>query len=430
MAINQAAKKKLSSNVKTRHELEEKIFQDVCANRYFAREMAYPFAVLENDTKKVVLGSNAHITSRVNASPILQIEIREIVSKALGGVDVGVEVKNARDEFLETQKRIDKKIAKDKEEERILAEVEGQKIEGKCNLIPFPAKENKTRSDLTVERHSLFAANTFKGDFRSHERKIRNHETRETSTLRVEIGDRDGQVRGVLKQKHQEAFYKLSQMWAKQNYQIKHVGNSSFGYIEVSAYELTQKLRADDGGKTYKEVMLLLKEMSSIRIDIRKIHVDGTCDIKNFALLSYESHATYFNEGTLKTRTGGESRIHIIFSDFVTNSFLRKDIKTLMLDPYFKLKDKGRKGVSQLLYTMLDYELSTKEKFNISLVNLSKRLGITQYGFKSKRKQVLQGSIDTVNGSLILDEKHKIHCHMVESEDERDWILIATRVQP
>jgi len=427
-AVNKKFAKKSKENF---YDLENKIFESVCSNQYFKSEILYPFAVLENDSKKVVLGSNAYVSNRVNDSILLQMELEKIVSDSLGGVKVGVDLKKANNEFLATQKRIDDRIEKAKKEEQALLEIEEQKIEGKCKLIPFPVKENKVRSDLTIERHALFAANTFKGDFRTHERKIRDPKTGEISTLRVEIGDPTGHIRGagVLKQKHQEAFYKLSQIWAMENYQIKESKEKLSGYIELSPYDLVQKLRGDSGGRTYKQALQLLTEMSVIRVNIKKLNINNkTCSLQNFTLLSYEWDAKDFNEETIKCLPGGKARVRINFSDFITNNFLRKNIKSLTLGPYLSLRDHGRKGVAQLLYTMLDYELSTKDRFNISLVKLCKRLGLAQYGFKSKRKEKLKGSIDAVNGTAILGGKHRIDCYLTESGDGKDWILIAQKI--
>jgi hypothetical protein len=100
----------------------------------------------------------------------------------------------------------------------------------------------------------------------------------------------------------------------------------------------------------------------------------------------------------------------------------------LMLNPYFSLKDQGRKGVAQLLYTMLDYELASKDTFHISLLKISERLGLSQYRFKSKRKEKFKSSINMVNGSPILDGKYKINAYIVDAEDKKDWIFVARKV--
>lgn len=100
-----------------------------------------------------------------------------------------------------------------------------------------------------------------------------------------------------------------------------------------------------------------------------------------------------------------------------------------MLDPYLALKDQARAGLTQLLYTMLDYELSSKDHFHISLINLCSRLGLSTYEYKSARKRVFNLSVKQLCGQPIISGKYKIDCHLAEAEDEKDWVLVARRTQ-
>lgn len=430
MDFKSAADTKYSNDGRINIEdLESQIFERLQSDLYF-KDILEPFAVLKKSATMVILGSTQKIVGKVNYNFTLENNLREIVASIMNNPCISVEVRVAEDEFQKVTKRIQKISAKKKKNLEIENEIQRQKIQGKCNLIPFPVKENKVRSDLTVERYAIFAANTFKGDFRLYERKIKDPQTGENIIFRIEVGDKIGQVRGVLKQKHQETFYKLVQLWAEQNYSIIPDDSEKFlyGSFELSVYELVKKIRNDDAGHHYQSVMRLLKEMSTIRVCIKKIYEDNSFDFEDFTLLSFGSSAKGFNEKTLKHKSGGFSKIRICFSDFVTYNFLQKNIKTLMLNPYLSLKDKGRKGVAQLLYTMLDYELSSKSKFHISLENLSKRLGVTQYQYKSKRKEKLVSSIKAINGTTILDGKFKIDALLVESEDKKDWVLVAKAI--
>jgi hypothetical protein len=164
--------------------------------------------------------------------------------------------------------------------------------------------------------------------------------------------------------------------------------------------------------------------MSIIRVNIEKLFVDeDVSDLDNFTLLSCE----WFSRKAHKGFSLNEMKVQIRFSKFVTDNFLKKNVKSLMLDPYFSLKDKGRKGVAQLLYTMLDYELASKDKFNISLTNLSNRLGLAQYKYKSDRKRKLELAVKSLNGHKILDNQYEIKAYLEESEDGEDWVFVARR---
>lgn len=410
-------------------ELEDTIFEKLALD-YRLKDVLHPLAVLEKTESRVLLGSTKEIAAKVNYNYLTECALRELVGAIVDDKNIKVEIKAAESKVEAVKRRIDERLNKQKEDKVALTEMEAQISEGRCNLVPFPVKENKARSDLVVERHSLFAANTFKGDFRGHERKVKDLETGEISTLRVEIGDQTGQVRGVLKQKHQEAFYKLSQAWSKQHYQIDEDEKKTLkGSMSLSVYDLVQLLRGNDGGRNYKDVFRLLNEMATIRINIKKINKDGTCDVQNFTLLHYSWHAKGFNESTLRPNAGGESNVNIYFSEFITNQFLKKNIKSIMLDPYLSLKDQARTGLTQLLYTMLDYELSSKDHFHISLLNLCARLGLSSYKYKSDRKRVFNLSIKHLHGKPIKNSSYRISCHLAEAEDKKDWILVTCRSQ-
>ena len=420
--------KNFSESKRALSELEDRIIEKISAD-YRLKEINKPFVVLELDKSRVVLGSTKEIVGKVDYNYAFKRILEEIIGALIGNAFVKIELKIAEAEFQALKKRIHNNIAAQKKEAAVLEDIDAQRKEGKCNLIPFPFKENKVRSELTIERHALFAANTFKDDFRVYERKIKNSHTGDELILRIEIGDRTGLVRGVLKQKHQEAFYKLAQIWSEQEYKVEEDKQSLFGSIELSVYELVQKLKKDDAGQNYQKALQLLREMAAIRVNIKKIDIKkDTCDIQDFTILSYEWQAKQFSEKTLRPKAEGDSRVHIRFSDFITDNFLRKNVKSLMMTPYLSLKDKGRKGVAQLLYTMLDYELSSKDKFHISLLKLSERLGISYYRFKSKRREKIESSINMVNDAIILDGKYMINTYIVDAEDKKDWVLVARRV--
>jgi len=422
--------KNFSESKRALSELEDRIIEKISAD-YRLKEINKPFVVLELDKSRVVLGSTKEIVGKVDYNYGFKRILEEVIGTLIGNSFVKIELKIAEAEFQALKKRIHNNIAAQKKEAAVLEDIDAQLKEGRCNLIPFPFKENKVRSELTIERHAIFAANTFKGDLRTYERKIKNPLSGEEFILRIEIGDRTGKIKGmgVLKQKHQEAFYKLAQIWSDSEYKLEQEERPFiYGYLELSVYDLVQKLRGDDAGNNYQKVLQLLNEMSSIRINIKKLDTkNGSCDIQDFSILSYDWRAKNFNQKTLRPNSNGESKVRIRFSDFITDNFLRKNVKSLMLNPYFSLKDQGRKGVAQLLYTMLDYELASKEMFHISLINLCSRIGLAQYKYKSDRKRKLESLVTLLNGKPILDGKYEIISYLEEAEDRRDWVFTARR---
>ena len=138
----------------------------------------------------------------------------------------------------------------------------------------------------------------------------------------------------------------------------------------------------------------------------------------------------HFNEKTLRPSSDGQSKVTITFSEFITNNFLLREIKSLMLSPYLSLKDKGGKGTAQLLYSMLDYELSSKKTFHISFINLANRLGVRSYNYKSQRKQKMEPIIRSVAGKEILSGTSLVRSKIYQNEDKSDWIALFEKFEP
>lgn len=390
------------------------------------KDLHLPYAVISVSDTEVTLGvpkeARADITNNFLVRSALEDALKDITGTALV-----VRTAVAEQEWREARARIDLHTKKQEKKERTEAEVTRQIEAGKCNLIPFPDLESKIRTDLNIERHSIFASNTFQGDLRIIERE---YDTRsgDKVTSRVRVGDADGVVKGVLKQKHQEAFYKLLEEWAKQGYPVIKDGDECHASIHLSAYELVKIITGDDCGRHYREVLILMKEMASIRVNIKNHYEKADyAETEDFSLLSYRWKSKQFNEKTLLPHPSGDSVVKILLSPSVTTNFLKKRIKPLMLKPYLKLKD-SKAGLGQLLYSMLDYELSRKPTHHITLVLLSKRLGLTEYKHKSQRKRRIEPSVTALKGIELLDSKYSLKTGLVESKDKTDWVLVSERV--
>lgn len=415
-----------SSTKISTHTLEEQLYEKTKQHHNFGSNVF--LAIVHMDENHIMLGcDNDGFTHLYRNEHLYCIDLRSILL-ALTGKNLAIEYKRAPQEVSTLKKRL---YALEKAQQRhaiMQEETLRQKQEGRCELVPFPLEEHKVRSDLTIEQHAIFAANTYKGNYRVFTRTFRPSPSSDPVTVTIEVGDKYDRIPGVLKQKHQEAFYKLSQIWSEQEYCLDSQSHKdlSLGAIKISAYELVCLLRTNDSGQNYKSVLQLLQDMSNIRVKITRENLKtNEVKIQDFSLLSYEWQTNMI--GKRHSQNDTESQVKIWFSNFVTENFLKKHVKALLVDPYLGLKDKGRKGVAQLIYTMLDYELSSKESFNISLRNLAERLGTTQYSFKSKRKEKMESSIEMVNNSPILDGAFKVNCFLSKSDKKNDWILMAKR---
>lgn len=423
MKITQPSSECLTETSKIDPEtLEQAIFVALMGNQQF-NGLPLPCAVLSVRDDMVELGvSNKFHDAIVGnyCNYLAQREFDELMTRLLGN-GVRHKIVRAEEASIAAAKRIE-----------VRKEVEAQKKTGMCNIVPFPVSDpnRKIRTELTIERHALFASNTFKGDFRVYEREMVDPETGAPLTIRVEIGDPKGRVHGVLIQKHQEILYKLFEIWGDEGYKISEHDGLIQGTLSCSVYELIKILRTDDSSRHYNDIQELLSEMAAIRVRIETNNqVTGKGSARHFSLLSYEWHTKQFNKATLRPNEETESsKVYIRFSSFITESFLGKQIKPLMLKPYLGLKDRGGKGVAQLLYSMLDYELASKDEFHITLSKLAERLGATKYKFKSLQRQKLEPSLKSLANTMILDGKYRLQITLRESNKKDDFVLDARRI--
>lgn len=305
-------------------------------------------------------------------------------------------------------------------------DVAQQKCEGNCSLIPFPQVATQPfRSELVLERHPLFVVNAFKDDCFIHERTVEHPESGEPIVQRVMVGKTDvqGKSYGVLKQVHQEVFYKLLKLWGDQGYPLE----GTLGVIKTTVYDLVRALRGNDAAPHYRRVKELIRDLSSIPITLENGYTwQGLQDLDEFSLIAdVKWNVRKLNKETLRPKQGGISNVKIFLSETVTEGFLRKNVKQLLWQPYAALGKRAQ--IARLLYPILDYELASKDHFHIALRPLAARLGMAIQRYKSDRKRPFAQAIKHLQGKPILGEKYKLHLQLTDAADGDDVILKASR---
>lgn len=323
-----------------------------------------------------------------------------------------------------------------KKQAELAAEIEQQKAAGRCNLIPFPAVATQPfRSELNIEKYPLFVVNFFKEDWWEYTRTLKHPNSGESVIQKITVGklDKTDRARGVLKQTHQQIFYKLLRLWGEKDYPIverydeEKKEKIAFGVIETTVYELVTYLRGNDSAKHYHKVQHILQDLAAIPIVCEcQYEWQKTKDRLQFTLLGGISWKELkINPNTRRPLQDGASRVIISFSPFVTEGFLRKNVKQLLLTPYEEL---GRKAeIARLLYPMLDYELSEKEFYHITLINLEERLGLLHRPSKEHRKRIFTSALKKLNGRPILGEQFTLGIHLRLTKDGDDYCLEAKR---
>ena len=338
------------------------------------------------------------------------------------------------------QKQLVREREQDVEEERQLwlSQVE----RGRCNVVPFPVVATQPfRSELSVEQNSLFVANRYKGHCFVREWEVQHPSgSGEPVQKKLTVGEPDPKAGGygVLKQIHQDVFYKLLQLWEERQHELEEAAKEDgkearvVGSFTVSAYKLVMAIRGNDGAAHYRRVHTLLRQLASIPVRLETTYPwQSSKDIAEFTLLDGVSwEATNIDVDTLRPKDGGKYEVHIRFSKFVTEGFMKKRVKALLATPYEQLAAPGRGGtgeLAKLLYPYLDSQLATKESYHVRLESLLAHFGLATYRHKSKRKEKISHALAALRGAAILGGRYVLRLSLRESADGKDYVLLAHR---
>ncbi len=300
----------------------------------------------------------------------------------------------------------------------------------RCNVRPLPAVATRPfRSDLTVEKNTIFLSNQFRGDFYTFEHEIPHPDSGEPVIRRVTVGkenDRD-RGRGVLTQVHQDVFYKVLQLWQEQGHPLGQVGARSYGIVTASRYRLVSFIRGagSDRAEDYLRVQQLLRDLAATPVVLENVYTwQGFREREGFTLLA---------EVRWREDDGG-GRASILLSSFVTDGFLNRNYKILLGAPYDSLRapeKDGRRGaqmeIARLLYPFLDMQLAKKDEYHSKLDNLAERFGFSRYPYKSQRYRRMLPTACALDGLPIQREQYRLRVQLDESKDGSDYMLVARR---
>lgn len=343
-------------------------------------------------------------------------EVRRMVLAAAEQLDLGDEIEQGQLEERELARR-------------------RQLTRGHLSLVPLPRVPTQPfRTELTVERNSLFVSSTYKGDHFIRESLVEDPQTGMQLLRRVTVGKtgKRGKARGVLTQAHQDVFYALLKAWGEQGSPVSEVGGAPHGIITLSGYELvTAVSHGDDSARAYARVRDLVRDLAAIPVLLENEFLQtDTVDREEFTLLD----KVYWRERAIdpetgRPRRGGKSEVKMHLSPTMTTGFLDANIKVLLGAPYNSLRADGkRRGeIACLLYPWLDLQLSRRDRYHAKLANLIERFALAPCRYKSKRKEKFGHAVRALNGQLIQQGKYKLRIAVEESADGSDFVLVAHR---
>jgi len=304
----------------------------------------------------------------------------------------------------------------------------------KLDLIPLPRQSSRPfRTELTVEQNSLFVSNNYRGQSFVREEVGVHPETGRQILRRMTVGQThaDDRPRGVLRQQHQDAYFKLLELWGNSGYPLGAVRGKRYGIIRASAYEIVTKIYGGfDNVRAYRRTRELLRDLQAIPIVLENVYSHGRNlkDREEFTLLSEVawSEKNVDDEGV--PARDGRSLATIMLSSMVTEGFLARHFKVLLGQPYDALGASGRgrrSEIARLLYPFLDAQLVEKPVYEASLDFLAQHFGLQRYAHRSKRKEKFVTAINALKGKPILEGHFALRLELIEQRD--DYVLRATR---
>lgn len=305
---------------------------------------------------------------------------------------------------------------------------------GRCNVRPLPAVATRPfRSELTLEKNTIFVSNQHQGDWHQYEHQINHPDSDEPVIRRVTVGKENpkDRGRGVLTQVHQDVFYKLLGLWSELGYPLlspQEKGRKSYGVINATRYRIVTTIRGaeNDRLEDYQRVQQILRDLAATPVVLENVYTwQGFQEREIFTLL-----------GEVRWSEHGKRGEHasILLSSFVTEGFLRKNVKILLGEPYERLRGRDlgkRRGapleIARLLYPFLDTQLATKDEYHARLDHLAERFGFTRYRYKSETRRKFTPSVRALDGKLIQLERYRLRVSLQLSKDGTDFVLVARR---
>lgn len=288
------------------------------------------------------------------------------------------------------------------------------------------------RAELTVEQNSIFVANNYQGEHFIRETTVKDPITGEDVVRRMSVGKvhAKDRTRGVLRQIHQDCFYKVLELWGQQGYGLGVIRGKRYGVVRTSLYELVNAVFGPtDNARSYRRTRELLRDLQSIPIVLENVFTwAGLKDREEFTLLGDISWSERGIKANGEVSEGGRSLVTIVLSSMVTEGFQASHFKTLLGQPYDALgQGRGRRSeIARLLYPFLDTQLAEAEAYEVGLDVLAQRFGLQRYDYRSLRKAKFTPAIRALQGKPILEGDFTLHIELVQVPD--DYILRATRV--
>ncbi|MEM7589143.1 MAG: hypothetical protein AAF320_03155 [Myxococcota bacterium] len=352
----------------------------------------------------------------------------------------------SREEFARLDPTIQKQVKNflENEKKKQLStealDVQRQLKLGFCDALTPSQLPGNVKTAWMVDKNRLFVVDSFPERWRKYKRQIRTpHGELLTQSILIGRGKESLNTFGVLTQRHQAVMYEVFHLWAQSGRRIVEVDGCPRAFVTTTPHQLVTSICNSSSRESYNRTRTLLKELASIPITIENAYTRNGI-MKELEFKIFSEVDWYVRRKRKKTEENIEineekntGHVCIQISAFATECFLLGFVRDFSLKTYKEVGGVMRRGrhgaIASALYSFLDTELTGKDTYNISLVNLFAELGLRIYEHKSQRKEKIDRTLETLNGGIICGGKYRLHVHLRTSHNGNDYILTAKRTQ-
>lgn len=279
------------------------------------------------------------------------------------------------------------------------------------STIAIPQERDILRSELNIEKWPIFTTSTFKGKSREFSRDVTTLDGKMVSR-KVVIGKIADKEVGVLRTFDMKGFYALIKLWEE-------AGKPTDKNVHFALHKIAEILKREWGRTTHRQIRNMIDRLRFIPIKWICSWRQRDSD-KEFSL---ENGFTILEDKQIfeKKETG---QMEFSFSSFrfhkeIIKNLLENYTKPIYLDIIINFK----KEISILLYRHVDLIMADKNHYERNTENLFIDLGLGEYSYPSKRKQLLEPVLQELEG-VELSTGILSEIKLEKTQDEKDWKVI------
>lgn len=269
------------------------------------------------------------------------------------------------------------------------------------------------RQELNIQKWPLFATSTCRKKSREIVREV-ILENGDRVARKVTIGKINENEVGILRITDYKIFNALVKLWEE-------AGKPVNTGVNFALYKISNSLRVDWGGKTYKEIRKALTRLKAIPITWEDSFYQKETE-------TTEKMVDYFNIledlRIFERKRDKTDQPYFAFSVFklnyrIINNLLNNYSKPLYLDVILRFK----KEISVLLYGHIDLIMADKNLYERKTQQLFDDLELSEYKYPSDRKRLLEPALRELEGveltTGILD-----YAKLEKTIDGKDWKVV------